>query len=292
MNHRIVGCIALSALAVVGLRAVASGAGGAPAGSDAPAAAVGTGAWAHPGAAQRFLTAVPAPDADLQGRVPHPSNSFVFTRAIYSGGRGGWGRGGRAWATDYPKADNQFNVVLRRLVDIDAYPRENAVTLDDPDVRRFPFLYALEVGNMQLTSREVAGLRSYLLAGGFLMIDDFWGTYEWRNFEREIRQVLPEYDIVEIPMDHPLFRSFYQIDTIIQVPARGNFVGGRTWEQDGYTPHVRGIFDDEGRLLVGINWNTDLGDAWEWAEQPDYPLQFSTYAFQMAVNFVVYAMSH
>lgn len=246
----------------------------------------------------RVIAVDPLADADQAGTVRYPTNSFVFTRAIYSGrgrGRGGFGGGGRcgqSWCTDYPKADNQFNVVLQRLVDIDAYGVANAITLDDPDLRRFPMLYALEVGGMALTGAEVAGLRSYLLQGGFLMIDDFWGTSEWRNFESEIRRVLPEYQIQEIPMDHPIFNAFYQIDTIIQVPARGNFRGGQTWERDGVTPHVRGIFDDDGRLLVAINWNTDLGDAWEWAEQPDYPLEFSTYAFQVGVNYIVYAMSH
>ncbi|MEX2608454.1 MAG: DUF4159 domain-containing protein [Gemmatimonadota bacterium] len=265
-----------------------------PAAADA-ARALSPAASAGPTAPPlRFIAVDPLAADDQAGTVRRPTNSFVFTRAIYSGrGRGGWGGRGRgSWATDYPKADNQFNVVLQRLVDIDAYGDANAITLDDPDVRRFPMLYALEVGGMAMTAAEVAGLRSYLLQGGFLMIDDFWGTSEWRNFEREIRRVLPEYQIQEIPLDHPIFSAFYQIDTIIQVPAVGNWRGGRTWEGDGVTPHVRGIFDDDGRLLVAINWNTDLGDAWEWAEQPDYPLEFSTYAFQVGVNYIVYAMSH
>ena len=215
---------------------------------------------------------------------------FYFTRAIYSDY--GYRRMG-SWAIDFPKADRQFLWGLRRLTNIDSYEAENAVRLTDPDLRSFPFLYALEVGRMSLTEPEVEALRSYLLAGGFLMIDDFWGTYEWQNFEYEIRRVLPEHPIVEVAMDHPLFSTFYTIDELVQVPSvRIARYGGVTWERDGYVPHVRGIFDDEGRLLVVINWNTDLGDAWEWAEDPYYPLPYSTFAYQLAVNTIIYALSH
>ena len=229
---------------------------------------------------------------DVRPTQKNPSaagREFFFTRAVYSGGRG-W-RGG-SWATDYPKADRQLLTIIDRLVDLDAYERENAVRLDDPNIRRFPFLYALEVGNMYMTELEVKGLRDYLLAGGFLMIDDFWGSAQWANFEAEIKQVLPEYPIIEIPLDHPVFTTFYNIDEILQVPNIGRAQGGPTWQLDGITPHVRGIFDEEGRLMVMINWNTDIGDAWEWAESPSYPLRYSTYAIEITVNAIVYAMSH
>ena len=218
---------------------------------------------------------------------PGGPHEFYFTRAIYSSGWG-WSR----WATDYPKADRQFMTVVNRLIDIDGSPFENAVRLDDPRIRDFPFLYALEVGDISLSQAEIEGLRNYLLAGGFLVIDDFWGSWEWAAFEQQIRQVFPEYPIVEVPIEHPVFNSVYRIDEIMQVPAIGNFWGGRTWERDGYEAHVRGIFDDKGRLMVLINWNTDLGDAWEWAERPEYPLRFSTFAVEMGINFIVYAMSH
>ena len=249
--------------------------------------AVGGAERTHP----RPARAVDGAAARASFRAPGelPAHSFYFSRAAYSGG--GW-RGG-SWQTDYPKADRQFLVVLRRLTNLDAYERENAVRLTDPDLRRFPFLYAVEVGHMSLTDEEVKGLRDYLLAGGFMVADDFWGSYEWRNFEEQMTRVLPEYPIVEIPRDHEVFSSFYDIGEIVQVPnVQQGIYGGRTHERDGYVPHVRGIFDDGGRLLVAINWNTDLGDAWEWAEQPRYPLKFSTFAYQMGVNYIVYAMSH
>ena len=146
---------------------------------------------------------------------------------------------------------------------------------------------------MYMTESEVKGLREYLLAGGFLMIDDFWGQWEWDNFEAEIKRVLPEYPILEVPLDHPIFNTVYNIEEIVQVPNIGNAQrGGPTWERDGRVPYVRGIFDENGRLMVIINWNTDIGDAWEWAENPYYPLRYSTYAIEITVNIIVYAMSH
>jgi hypothetical protein len=220
---------------------------------------------------------------------------FYFTRGIYSSWGGGYGRRRLgSWATDYPKADIQFLWGLKRLTNIDAYDNENAVLLTDPDLRRYPFLYMLEVGYMQLAPPEVEGLRDYLAAGGFLFIDDFWGTLEWENFEGEIHQVLPGSEIVELPADHPLFSTFYAIDEVLQVPNVGIAYNPNrpTWERDGFTPHVRAIFDERDRLIVLINWNTDLGDAWEWAEDPYYPLVYSNYAYQMAINAIIYAMSH
>lgn len=227
----------------------------------------------------------------VQEAAPPASHAFSFTRGIYSSYRGRWGRG--PWAIDYPKADRQFLTVLRRLTNLDSFASENAVALDDPELRRFPFVYMLEVGSMSLTQEEAAGLRDYLLAGGFAFIDDFWGTREWQNFEQQMRMVLPEHPIVELPLDHPVFNSLYQIRELVQVPAVDNWRRRRqTHESNGYVPHARAILDHDGRLMMMINWNTDIGDAWEWAEQPDYPLEFSTFAYQIGANAIVYAMSH
>jgi hypothetical protein len=249
------------------------------------------------GAALAFGAGVDAPDPAPPGPLflapPKSRHEFYFTRAIYTGGRGRrWG-GRQSWATDYPKADRQFLVVIKRILGLDAYEYENAVSLSDPEIRRYPFLYALEVGRMALTQGEIHGLRDYLNAGGFLVVDDFWGTREWAVFEYNIRQVLPGRPIVELPLDHELFHTFFEIDAIKQVPnvAQGRY-GGPTWEQDGYEPRVLGIFDDDGRLMVVINWNTDLGDAWEWAEDPFYPMEYSNFAYEMGANLIIYAMTH
>jgi hypothetical protein len=220
--------------------------------------------------------------------APH---ELYFTRAAYSGMLS---RGYPTWQVDFPKADIQFLIGLRRLVPrLDAYPYDNPILLDDPDISRYPFLYAVEVGYMRLSDAETEGLRRYLLAGGFLVVDDFWGTREWSNWAAQLARILPEHSIVDIPLDHPIFHCFYDVDEVVQVPNVGQGrSGGPTWERDGFEPMVRGVFDEKGRLMVVINWNSDLGDAWEWAEDPFYPLRFSTYAYQMGVNFIVYAMSH
>jgi len=221
---------------------------------------------------------------------PPGRHAFYWTRAVYSGSGRRWY--GNPWATDFPNGDRQFLLVVKRLVRLDAYDWENAVSLADPRLRSFPMIYAVEVGYMDLTEEEVHGLRNYLDAGGLLVVDDFWGSREWAQFEYNISRVLPGRPIVELPMDHPVFSTYYQIDEVKQVPARGRGIFGRpTWERDGYVPHVRGIFDDEGHLMVLINWNTDLGDAWEWAEDPMYPLEYSTYAYEMGANMIVYGMS-
>ena len=223
-------------------------------------------------------------------RHPGRPREFYFTRMAYTG----YGfRSYRSWSVDFPKADRQFLIGLRRLTNLDAYEAENPIQLTDPSLGRFPFLYAVEVGHMALSELEVLGLRRYLQAGGFLVMDDFWGSIEWENVVMEFQRILPGYQIVDIPHDHPIFTSFYTVEQIVQVPNVGNGIsGGPTWEKDGYDPKLRGIFDERGRVMVVINWNTDLGDAWEWAENPYYPLKFSTYAYQMGVNFIIYGMSH
>ncbi len=231
------------------------------------------------------------PCLEPQWRKSGAPFGFYFTRAAYSGLPT---QGFASWSVDYPKADRQFLVGLERLVNhLDLYSCENPMMLDDPALLEFPFLYAVEAGHMALSQEETAGLRRYLLSGGFLMVDDFWGTREWENLEDELRAVLPEYPIVELTLDHPVFHSFYDIQKLVQVPNVGlGRAGGRTFEKDGYVPGVHAIVDDRDRLMVLINWNCDLGDAWEWAEDPYYPLEFSTYAYQIGVNAIVYAMTH
>lgn len=258
-------------------------------------AGVVIGAPAHSGdLGARAASGAPVPGEVLRAPqgVVEPGHNFYFTRAIFSGGRGFRGRG--AWSTDYPKADRQFLFVLQRLLTLlDAYEWENPVRLDDPELRRYPFLYALEVGYMNLTEPEVVGLRGFLEAGGFLVIDDFWGARQWANFEYQMSRVLPGRKIVDLSIDHPIFHQFYDIEEVLQVPNLGNGLrGGSYAECSGCPPRVRAILDDDGDIMVVINWNTDLGDAWEWSENPYYPFPESTYAYEVAVNFIIYSMTH
>jgi hypothetical protein len=254
------------------------------------------------GPAPAFAGAAPGgPRVLSPQQVAAKYHEFYFTRGRYSSGRGfgrRFGGYGDSWAIDYPKADQQFMVVLKRLIGIDNYPMDHAVDLADPDLRRFPFVYILEVGSMYMTDEQVRGLRDYLSAGGFLVVDDIWGPQELVNLERELRRVFPDKTLRELPLDHAVFNNVYDVSNVIQVPnVRTGQMHGRygTPTHEGYgseIPRVFGIDDDRGELMVLVNWNTDLGDAWEWAENPYYPLKFSTYAFEMGVNMIVYAMSH
>lgn len=224
--------------------------------------------------------------ARTAGRWP-----FYWTRAVYSGyGRRGFFGGGGSWAVDFPKSDQQFMIVLKRLVRLNGYDWENPVHLADPDLRKFPLIYMLEVGGMDMTEDEVEGLRGFMQAGGFVIVDDFWGQREWDVFEYNMRRVFPDRPIVEIGLDHPVYTAYYTIDHVEQVPAIGNtYQRTECW---GCYPQVRGMYDENGELMMMINFNTDLGDAWEWAESPEYPLELSTYAYEMGANMIVYAMSH
>ncbi|NKC13506.1 MAG: DUF4159 domain-containing protein [Gammaproteobacteria bacterium] len=222
--------------------------------------------------------------------APHAEHEFFFTRAIYSGlsDLDDWGP---RWAIDFPQAEQHFLVALQRLTGIDAYALDNAIEISDQALRDYPFVYAVEVGAITLSEGEREALRAYLLAGGFLVIDDFWGTWAWQHLEQALAALLPEFAIREVPLSHPIFHAFYDLDQIMQVPNAAQAGTGKTHEFDGHTPHVRGIFDHSGRLMVLINWNTDLGDAWEWADEPTYPLRYSTFAFEFGVNIVIYSMT-
>lgn len=223
-------------------------------------------------------------------------HEFYFTRGIYSDDFGIGDEQGGSWSIDYPKADQHFLFLLQRLSNVNSSPDEMAVKLTDPELQNLPFMYALEVGSMQLTDPEADSLRDYLLRGGFLFIDDSWGSWAWNNLVEQMQLVFPDRKIIDIPAEHSIFNLVYDITEIKQVPNFRNGTAyertGITHENDGIRTHVRGIFDDEDRLMVLINWNTDLGDAWEWADHPDYPFQFTTYAARLGVNIVIYAMTH
>jgi len=232
-------------------------------------------------------------DDQAENEIHH---EFTFTRGIYSDEFAIGDDFGGSWSIDYPKADQHFLTALKRLSIIDTASDEHAVKLTDPALLNQPFIYALEVGAMQLNDEEVKALRGYLLAGGFLFIDDFWGSWAWKNLTEQMHRVFPDRKIKDIPLGHSLFHTVYDIDEIRQIPNKDNGIDfertGITHEIDGRRARVRGIFDDNDRLMVVINWNTDLGDAWEWADHPDYPADFTTYAMMLGVNIVVYAMTH
>ena len=227
---------------------------------------------------------------------PVPADSYektewAFTRLMYRSGPFAWG-GRDTWPTDYPKADRQFVAGVRRLTRVQSRSTEQVVDLDTDEIFNWPWLYAVEVGHWKLSDAQCRRFREYLLRGGFFMCDDFHGSWEWRNFVDGMARVFPDRAIVDLPDDDPIFHVLYDLDHRIQVPGIQYWYSGRIYEKDGLVPHWRGIYDDQGRVIVAICFNQDNGDAWEWADSPHYPERYASQAYRMGINYIIYAMSH
>jgi hypothetical protein len=208
-------------------------------------------------------------------------------------GGGNWKEGGSSWTTDYPRADRHLSAALRRLTRVHVRSVEQPVDLDDQDdVYNYPWLYAVEVGHWQLTDSQALKMREYLDRGGFFMCDDFHDVYEWEVFVASMQKVFPDRHIVDLPKNDAIFHTIYDLDDKYQVPGAQYLRSGRTWEQNGFQPKWAGIYDDKGRVVVAICHNMDLGDSWEWADDPNYDEKFSAMAFRIAADYVVYSMTH
>jgi hypothetical protein len=231
-----------------------------------------------------------------EGSGPTPRHEFEFARLIYASSGRGLGRG--FWDTDYPFAEFFFHKGVSRLSRVDMGEERNTydmgvlIDLQDDSLFDFPWLYAVEVGSWWLNDHEAGRLREYLLRGGFLMVDDFHGSAEWIGFTDSMRRVFPDRPIVDIEDANEILHVVYSVDERIQVPGLVAILQGITYEADGYVPHWRGIYDDHGRLMVIINHNMDLGDAWEHADDIRYPQEMTTLALHFAVNYTIYAMTH
>jgi hypothetical protein len=219
---------------------------------------------------------------------------FTFARVKYDSHR--WNK----WMTDYPDSDLNFSFRLQQLTSIKVDPNPITASLDDPRIFEHPFLYMIEPGDMlPLSQAEIDGLRRYCFNGGFLMVDDFWGEWEYQTFYQQIKRVFPDREPQELSLDHEIFHCVYDLPIKPQVPSINQAVRGRgygiTWERpDAEEVHYRAIFDDENRMMVLICHNTDLGDGWE-REGVDewYFHEFSEkLAYPMGINIVTYAMTH
>jgi hypothetical protein len=200
---------------------------------------------------------------------------------------------GEPWYIDAPAAEQNLS---RRVKTATAIQVEDPIvlTLDDARLFQYPWIYFVEPGNLKMTDGDVANLREFLIRGGTATFDDFHGPFEWDNLARELKRVFPDREIVEVPKDHPVFSCFYKIDAYPQVAGLGSFLSGRSWEKGGIVPHLRTILDDTGRPMMFINWNTDMGDGWEWSNAEDYPgyVKYTALAYRMAINEITYALTH
>jgi len=237
---------------------------------------------------------------------------FIFVRAKYTNypGRGGSGYGHgfsgtwrQWWETDFSDADRNLLRGLRRYTTMDTSLKGyQAMSLTDPMLFEYPFLYInmkripLYSGNgPDFKPEEAAVLREYMLRGGFVMIDDFWGPEHWQDFLVELAKIFPERRPEKLAIDHPIFHSFFDIDEIKQVPGRGvtwGFGRGFMLDNADYPTAVHGVFDDSGRLMMAVNFNTDLGDGWEHTFDEFYPTRYCNAAYKIGINTIIYALSH
>jgi hypothetical protein len=241
-------------------------------------------------------------DARVEAQLAPPTDlrfaglKWTFVRIRYTTGtltpfyRSEWGQ---PWAIDAPAAEQNLS---RRIKTVTAIEVGDPIvlTLEDTRLWEFPWIYIVEPGNLRLKETEVSILREFLLRGGTLTFDDFHGPYEWNVLVGELRRVFPDRPIVDLPSSHPIFTCFYRVDRYPQIPGLGSFFMGRTWEKGGFVPHLRAVLDDSGRPMVLINWNTDMGDGWEWSNAEEYPgyIQHTAEAYRMMINEVIYALTH
>ena len=224
---------------------------------------------------------------------------FAFARLMFPGGwndgyrgrfDGDWRKGLTLWTQDYPRADRHFSQAVRRLTRVHTRSVEQPVNLEDGDAYYWPWIYAVQVGEWGLTPDLAKILREYLLRGGFFMADDLHGTVEWKVFEDSMKLVFPDRKIEEIEDDDTIFHIVFDLKDKEQVPGAAHLRLG--YKNDGIGAHWRAIRDDKGRIMVAISYNSDLGDAWEYADEPAYPERFASTAIRIGVNDIVYAMTH
>ena len=234
-----------------------------------------------------------------------PDRNFTVCRIMYTSVRREPNGGG--WRTDYPYGEINLMTRLSELTKTPVSmsrdrhrPNQWVVRLTDPTLFDCPYTVASDVGTMGLSEPEAAQLRLYLLKGGFLWVDDFWGTLAWQQWSREIAKVLPpsEYPIVDVPLDDPIFSTQFVVTKVPQITNiqfwRG--VRGQTTSErgdDSREAHLRGIRDRQGRLMVVMTHNTDVADSWEReGEDPAFFYQFSPAGYALGINVLLYAMTH
>jgi uncharacterized protein DUF4159 len=227
----------------------------------------------------------PVPDGPLVGEP----KEWTFARLAYDGS----GRRGSGFDVDYPGAEQHVSQAVERLTRIDVHPDGYVVSPNTDKLFDYPWLYGVEVWSWTFTEDQAARMREHLLRGGFLMVDDFHGEYEWQAFMEGMRMIFPDRLVEDIPETDAIYANPYEIGTREQVPGPGYMSSGLKYERpDGVTPHWRGIRDDDGRWMVVISHNIDYGEGWEQADNPRYPQPFTRQAYEVAVDYLIYSMTH
>jgi hypothetical protein len=214
---------------------------------------------------------------------------FTFVRLRWGGGGGGGGfRGGwgSAWNHDYPRAEQNLSLILQELTALDIHTDGSRIlTLDDPDLFKYPIAFMWEPGFWALTDVEAASFRAYLQKGGFAVFEDFDGAQQWRNFEEQMRRVLPDGRFVRLERTHRIFDAFFEIRDIDAI----------VHPMSGIRPAYYGIFEDNDpsrRLMVVANFDNDVPEYWEWSGQGLFPFDASNDAYKLGVNYLIYGLTH
>jgi hypothetical protein len=225
--------------------------------------------------------------ADLKQQAGNPEYNarFTFTRIRY-GGSGFGGRGGASWAHDYPMADENLPTVLSEISILrPTLGNSNVLDLEDPEIFRNPIIYMSEPGFWSVTEAGARNLRNYVLKGGFIIFDDFEDTGgQWATFAASFKAALPEYEFIEIKVDHPIFQSFFPLERLDTPHPLVNV-----------KPIYLAVFEDNDptkRMLALVNLNCDLAEYWEWSGRGFFPIDLSNDAFKMGVNYIIYGLTH
>jgi len=231
---------------------------------------------------------------EMQDPINDPADAgdkteFVMGRLRYRSPRDGWSYS--RWGIDCNKSDRQFLMGLQRLTRVHARSIEEIIDIDSDDIYNWPWMFAVAVGDWVLSDAQAARLRQYFDRGGFLMVDDFHGEREWRDFMTGVNKIYPGAVWIELEDTHPAFHVVYDLTKRVQIPG-ANVVHGPGYERGGVVPHWRGILDKDGRVIIAISFNMDIGDAWEFADDPNYPERFASEAYRLGVNYVLYSMTH
>ncbi len=237
----------------------------------------------------------PPPESRFSSFEPAGSNlpaEFVLARMAYTDLYGYQLLERRPWRIDSPEAERHFLQGVKRLSRVDARSKEEYVHPIEEKLFEYPFLYVVEVGHWDLTDIEVENIREYLLRGGFIMFDDFHGSQEWDIFMLGMRRIFPGRPVEDLGNASEVFHVLFDMEHREQIPGLQMLYSGQPYERNGVVPHWRGIHDDEGRLMVLINHNMDLGDAWEHADWPEYPERFTAMSYRLAINYIIYSMTH
>jgi hypothetical protein len=221
--------------------------------------------------------------------VPRKESKFTFGRIYFespmtlfmSGPVGA--SNGPPWSHDWPRSEEHFMKIMAEVTKLDVNPSGHIISFQNDDCFKYPIAYLCEVGSMNLSEQEAHRMAEYLLRGGFLIVDDFRGGREFNNFRYQMQQVFPNRPLEELPRTHPIWTSFFDITDLTLLPPP---IYSRV------TPQYYGISDDNGRLMMVVNYNNDISDYWEWSDNPMYPIDESNEAYKYGVNYVMYALTH